>query len=277
SLAAEAASAAGAPRGAAAATLSPSRRLLVLCANLAAVRGRLLPAQYARWAALLQAGGGGRELQAAAAAAAAELEAVETRLAAAYIDRKQAVLDEAMEQLLFADGTAWEAAPPPVALRPAALDLVHAVVAVQAELAAVAPSLLAEALEELLLGTLDGFTQVLSQGVPPASPGGVLQLWLEAAFLLAAVGGLGGGSEVLAAAGRRLRAAADARLEAAVAAAAAGAAAGEEAAEQLAAWADGGQPTAAACRLRLEAMCEKAQAGARASLAPLQQLAAPRR
>jgi hypothetical protein len=71
----------------------------------------------------------------------------------------QAVLDEAMEQLLFLDGTAWEAAPPPAALRPAALELVHAVVAIQAELAAVAPALLHEALEELLLGTLDGFAQ----------------------------------------------------------------------------------------------------------------------
>jgi hypothetical protein len=70
--------------------LSPTRRLLVLCANLSAVRRRLLPQLYQRWAALLQAGGGGREVAAAAQAAAAELEGVETRLAGAYIDRKQA-------------------------------------------------------------------------------------------------------------------------------------------------------------------------------------------
>lgn len=43
----------------------------------------------------------------------------------------QAVLDEAMEQLLFTDGTAWEAAPPPMGLRPAVLDLIHALVATQ--------------------------------------------------------------------------------------------------------------------------------------------------
>ena len=43
----------------------------------------------------------------------------------------QAVLDDAMEQLLFADGTAWEAAPPPTAPRPAALELLHTLVAVQ--------------------------------------------------------------------------------------------------------------------------------------------------
>ncbi len=43
----------------------------------------------------------------------------------------QAVLDEAMEQLLFVDGTSWEVAPPPISLRPAMLELVHALVAIQ--------------------------------------------------------------------------------------------------------------------------------------------------
>jgi hypothetical protein len=65
-----------------------------------------------------------------------------------------------MEQLLFLDGTAWEAAAPPLGPRPAALDMLHAVAGVGAELAATAPALLAEVLEELLLGTLDGFAQV---------------------------------------------------------------------------------------------------------------------
>ncbi len=187
--AAVAASAAAATGGKEPAGLSPTRCLLVLCANLGAVRSRLLPQQFGRWASLLQAGGGGKELQAAAQACAAELEAVETRLASAYIDRKQvgrrqhcfllrwsyaddalvarmrsvmakchcmvsqaggpyasrfsshtdsrwsrvqAVLDEVMEQLLFTDGTLWEAAPPPTGLRPVALDLVHTLVAVQA-------------------------------------------------------------------------------------------------------------------------------------------------
>lgn len=69
---------------------SLAHRLLVLCANLGAARGQLLPQQYARWAALLQAAGSsGKELQSAAQACAAELDAVETRLAGAYIDRKQ--------------------------------------------------------------------------------------------------------------------------------------------------------------------------------------------
>ena len=94
SLAAEAATAAAVAGstsrdGSAPAPLSPTRRLLVLCANLGAVRGRLLPQQFARWGGLLQAGGAARELQAEAAAAAAELEAVETRLAGAYVERKQ--------------------------------------------------------------------------------------------------------------------------------------------------------------------------------------------
>lgn len=43
----------------------------------------------------------------------------------------QALLDEAMEQVLFSDGTAWEVARPPTGLRPAALELLHALVAVQ--------------------------------------------------------------------------------------------------------------------------------------------------
>ena len=146
----------------------------------------------------------------------------------------QAILDEVMDQLLFMDGTLWEAAPPPTGLRPVVLDLIHTLVAVQAsvpaafrligthmaascscaigkvapftpllcfavlsrgfirqlchntrlpvervisillgvhlwlhcactapqtELAAMAPALLAEAMEELLLGMLDGWAQ----------------------------------------------------------------------------------------------------------------------
>ena len=95
SLAAEAAAAAAALGSAAsggkeAAAFSPSRRLLVLCANLGAVRGRLLPQQYSRWAGLLQTGGStAKELSAAAAECGRQLEDCETRLAGAYIDRKQ--------------------------------------------------------------------------------------------------------------------------------------------------------------------------------------------
>jgi hypothetical protein len=128
--------------------------------------------------------------------------------------------------------------------------------------------------------------QVLAQGTPAASAGGVAQLWLEGRFLLAAVGGLGSGTLQQAVA--RLRAALDGRLEAAVEAAAA---AGGEDAAQLAAWAAGGraglgqrqQPAAAAglsveaCRKRLAGLCEQAHAAARCNLAPLQQLAVPRR
>lgn len=132
-------------------------------------------------------------------------------------------------------------------------------------------------MEELLLGTLEGFSQVLAQGAPPASPGGMAQLWLEGGLLLAAVGGLGG--EALEQARGRLRGALDAGLEAAVAAAGA---AGGGAAAELAGWAAGaGQPggrlTLQACRQRLDALLQQAQAEARCSLAPLQQLAVPAR
>lgn len=44
----------------------------------------------------------------------------------------QALLDEVMEEFFFGDGTAWEAAPPPAGLRPVVLDLLHALVTVQA-------------------------------------------------------------------------------------------------------------------------------------------------
>lgn len=166
--------------------MSSTRRLLALCTNLAAARSQLLPWEFRRWASLLQTGGGSKELQAAVHACAAELEAVETRLAGAYIDHKQvgvwrqppehfavtpqqigrcaapadcwktfchdtvaalatassrcvvvqAILDEVMEQLLFMDGTLWEAAPPPTGLRPVVLDLIHTLVAVQASVPA---------------------------------------------------------------------------------------------------------------------------------------------
>ena len=69
--------------------MSPTCRLLALCANVAAARSRLLLWEFRRWASLLQTGGGGKELQAAVHACAAELEAVETRLGGAYIDHKQ--------------------------------------------------------------------------------------------------------------------------------------------------------------------------------------------
>lgn len=118
--------------------------------------------------------------------------------------------------------------------------------------------------------------QVLSQGSPPASPGGVAQLWLEGSVLLAAVGGLGG--EALQQACGRLRTVLEQRLDAAVAAAAA--AGGDEAAD-LAAWAAGGSRATgqgrlavSACRLRLEALREEVQAQARCNLLPLQQLGA---
>lgn len=153
--------------------------------------------------------------------------------------------------------------------------LATAVLCVQAELAATAPGLVQEALEELLLGTLDGFAQVLSQGSPAASPGGVAQLWLEGSFVLAAVAGLAGSSEALGQAAGRLRAALDTRLAAAVAAA-------RQDAVLLAAWAGSSgrpsaQPLLQACRQRLETLREQAQAATRLNLASLQQLAVPLR
>ena len=167
----------------------------------------------------------------------------------------------------------------------------------QAELSSLAPLLLHEALEELVLGVLEGFAQVLLLSTPAASastaaapagtqpatsPGGAAQLWLEGSLLLAAVGSLGGGGGgcssgggALQQAGARLRAALDARLEAAVAAAG-----GTAATVELAAWAAEGSGAAAppplvdACRRRLTALCQLAQESGLRSVAPLQQLAA---
>lgn len=43
----------------------------------------------------------------------------------------QALLDEVMEEFFFGDGTAWESAPPPAAVRPVLLDLLAALATVQ--------------------------------------------------------------------------------------------------------------------------------------------------
>lgn len=108
------------------------------------------------------------------------------------------------------------------------------------------------------------------QGAPLASAGGVLQLWLEASFLLAAVAGLCSSSVVLAHASSRLQAAIDARVAAAVAAVVA---AGSEEAELLTAWLGGGQQLSlGAAKVRLQQLSKQVQAEARCNLAPLQQL-----
>jgi hypothetical protein len=128
----------------------------------------------------------------------------------------------------------------------------------------------------LLLGTLDGWAQVLSQGSPAASPGGVLQLWLEGSFVLAVVAVMS--SDALAQVCSRLRTTLDSRLEAAVAAAAAQ---GGAQAAVLAAWATGscaGQALAVAfCRQRLEGLMEQAQVAARSNLTSLHLLSASRK
>jgi len=117
--------------------------------------------------------------------------------------------------------------------------------------------------------------QVLAQGGPAASPGGVLQLWLEGGFVLAAVAGLR--SDSLVQARNRLRTALDARLEETVAAVVAQ---GGAQAAALAAWAAGGSTpqtlSAAACRQRLEGLMDQAQAVARSNLASLQLATSPR-
>lgn len=115
--------------------------------------------------------------------------------------------------------------------------------------------------------------QVLSQGSPAASPGGVLQLWLEGSFVLAAVAGLG--SNALGQACSRLRTALDSRLEEAMAAAVGD---GGDQAAALASWAAGSgaaqRLSLPACRQLLDGLLEQAQAAARCNLAPLRQLAA---
>lgn len=150
------------------------------------------------------------------------------------------------------------------------LDLIHTLVAVQTELAAMAPALLAEAMEELLLGMLDGWAQVLLQRSPAASPGGMLQLWLEGNFVLAALAGMG--SDALAQAYSRLRTALDSRLEEALVAAEDGAQAAA-----FAAWAQGCSNARLAvptCQRRLEGMLEEVQVAACSNLTSLRQLAA---
>jgi Exocyst complex component Sec5 len=56
---------------------------------------------------------------------------VEGQLVSVYIDAKAASIDDALEEYFFGDGTLWESALPPGGLRDAALELVHALVAVE--------------------------------------------------------------------------------------------------------------------------------------------------
>lgn len=114
---------------------------------------------------------------------------------------------------------------------------------------------------------------MLSQGSLAASPGGVLQLWLEGSFVLAAVAGLG--SDALGQACSRLCTALNYQLDEAVAAAVGG---GGDQAAALASWVAGSGAAQSlslpACRQRLDGLLEQAQAAARCNLAPLRQLAA---
>ena len=56
---------------------------------------------------------------------------VEGRLLGVYLGSKQLVVDEALEEALFGDGTLWPAAPLPTGLRDSALELLHCLVQVR--------------------------------------------------------------------------------------------------------------------------------------------------
>jgi hypothetical protein len=62
--------------------------------------------------------------------------------------------------LFFTADIDWKAAPPPAAVRPAALEVVHAMITAQAELQRDAPAALDDVLEELVVGMLEGAGQV---------------------------------------------------------------------------------------------------------------------
>lgn len=108
---------------------------------------------------------------------------VEGRLASVYIDSKAAALDDALEEYFFGDGTLWEAALPPTGLRDAALELMHALVAVDAELYLNAPDLRKRVMGELIEHVLATFSGVVVEQLADISGGGVLQLLLELYFM----------------------------------------------------------------------------------------------
>ena len=113
--------------------------------------------------------------------------------------------------------------------------------------------------------------QVLLQGSPAALPGGMLQLWLDGNFVLAALAGVG--SDALGQAYSRLCTALDSRLEEALVAAEGGAQAAA-----LAAWAQQGCSNARLAvptyQQRLKGMLEEVQVAACSNLTSLRQLAA---
>lgn len=128
-----------------------------------------------------------------------------------------------------------------------------------------------EVVAELVTSLAEGFAEMArgGDGLPPGiTPGGVCQLWLEARYLSAAVGGMAW--PALAEALRALDAALAQRLRRALDHAGPGAAA------QLRAWCGGSGGNAAAlvqaCGARVAQLCEDEAAGSAANLAPLRML-----
>jgi exocyst complex component 2 len=248
----------------------PPRALLALCSDLLALRAEALPALAEAWAPLLAAGAPPPRVRAALAAAAAAAERAEDALMTRWLAGAQERLDGAMDALLFPAGGA-AAAPPPAGLRPAAVDLLAAVVAAAAALAAGAPGLLRAALGELLAGLASGVAEVARGGDLAASAGGVLQVWLEMGVLELAAAGLAAGDAELADAFAAMNAALRERLRAALAAA------DPAQAAAVAAWggATGAAAAADAAERRLRALCAAEAEAARALVRPLRLVAPP--
>jgi hypothetical protein len=269
-------------------------RLLTLSSTLVAARSEALQQLAAAWAPLLSSGCTAPQIEAALGDCAAAIERAEDELMGAYIERKQAALDGIMEEFFFgassSEGAAaalnrtpssasplgaacseWELAPPPRGVRPVALDVLAALAAAQAELAAGAPALVRDAMCELFSGLVAGVAEVVHEGLPGgAGPGGVCQLWVEVAVLEAAAAGLVAGDESLASAFADLNAVMERQLGAVMEAAS-----GEEML-RLAAWCgeDEAGVSVSACRRRMEQLRDAEEAAARGLVHPLRLLAA---
>ena len=76
----------------------------------------------------------------------------------------------------FGDGTSWKDALPPRGIRDGALELLHVLVAVEAEVLLAAPGIEGAIMGDLTRHLLDSFTSTVQGQLPAVSRGGILQV-----------------------------------------------------------------------------------------------------
>ncbi|KAK9814628.1 hypothetical protein WJX72_008970 [[Myrmecia] bisecta] len=170
--------------------VSADAKLLVLLSNCVYMRTQVMLNLALRYSTLLTADGGSDECRELCAECGEDIKQVEGRLVSVFIDSKANVLNDVLEEYFFEDGTDWAAAPAPVALRDAAVELVDALVGVEAEVYLSAPAIRQRVMLELLEHALAAFNHVLVEQLKVVSLGGLLQLLVELHHMETALAGV---------------------------------------------------------------------------------------